>query len=101
MAARRHIAAFASVCPLGMLCCMRTTLDLDDGLLGRAKEEAARSGRTLTALVEDALRAALAERDEPEAGPAELPTSAGKPRPGVDLDDTAALLDLMEGDAPL
>ena len=84
-----------------MLQCMRTTIRLDDDLLARAKAHAARTGRTLTALIEDALRAALARgtvtsRD----GRIGLPThGTGGVQPGVDLDDSAGLLDLMEGGA--
>lgn len=83
---------------------MRTTIRLDDDLLAKAKELAARTGRTLTAVIEDALRAALAQgrrRKRPER--IELPTfGCGGPLPGVDLDDSAALLDVMEsgGDSP-
>lgn len=78
---------------------MRTTIRIDDELLAEAKARAASSGRTLNSLVEDALREALARR--PAAGvqhPIELPTFGGSQlRPGVDLDDSAALLDLMKG----
>lgn len=79
---------------------MRTTIRLDDDLLQDAKQAAAASGRTLTALIEDALRVALARRrsrDTPT--PVELPTfkGGGGLQPGVDLDDNAALLDLMDG----
>ena len=35
---------------------MKTTLDLSDGVLERAKEHAVHEGRTLRAVVEDALR---------------------------------------------
>lgn len=79
---------------------MRTTIRLDDELLARAKALAARTGRTLTAVIEDALRAALAQaRPRARAERVELPTyGSGGARPGVDLDDTASLLDLMEGD---
>lgn len=76
---------------------MRTTIRLDDELLTAAKAAAVRSGRTLTAVIEDALREALARpagRTLPEA--VSLPTFAGRPQPGVDLDDSAALLALME-----
>lgn len=78
---------------------MRTTVRIDHQLLAEAKAQAARSGRTLAAVVEDALRAALARRDRPGIDrPPELPTSpGGRLQPGVDLDDSAALLDLMEG----
>ena len=64
-------------------------------------EPAANTGQTLTALIEDALRAMLARA---AAGPRRkgprLPTDgAGGLQPGVDLDDSAGLLDLMEGGA--
>lgn len=82
--------------------CMRTTIRLDDALLAAAKQEAARSGRTLTAVIEDALRQALAQRDGGHGEPVELITCGGRGlQPGVDLDDSAALLDLMDaGDDP-
>ncbi len=77
---------------------MRTTIKIEDGLLAEAKAQAARSGRTLAAVVEDALRSSLARRSPPQPrSAASLPTFAGGPtRSGVDLDDGAALLDLME-----
>lgn len=77
---------------------MRTTIRIDDELLAEAKAHAARSGRTLAAVVEDALRTALARRDQHrQRDRVELPTFAGgRPRAGVDLDDSAVLLDLME-----
>ena len=75
---------------------MRTTIRLDDALLRRAKATAAASGRSLNDFVADAVRAALASRPEP-ARVTELPTFKGHGlRGGVDLDDTGALLDLME-----
>ena len=79
---------------------MRTTIRLDDELLRRAKARAAETGRTLNALIEDAVRAALATRASPNADQsADLPVSKarGGLQPGADLDDSAALLDLMEG----
>lgn len=76
---------------------MRTTIRIEDELLAEAKAQAARSGRTLAAVVEDALRAALAGRGRTSSKSVNLPTFAGgPPRPGVDLDDSAALLDLMD-----
>ncbi|HWP61874.1 MAG TPA: YlcI/YnfO family protein [Candidatus Binatia bacterium] len=80
---------------------MRTTIRIDDALLAELKTQAARSGKTLTAVIEDALRAELARRAEHQATPPpELPVSrGGRLQPGVDLDDSAALLDLMEGGA--
>ena len=85
-----------------MVFCMRTTLNLDDELLIGAKELAARNRTTLTAVIEDALRNKLSGTDDGERlPPVELPASrmSGGVRPGVDLDDTAALLDLLEAGA--
>lgn len=76
--------------------CMRTTIRLDDTLLRRAKAAAAASGRSLNDLIVDAVRAALAPRPSP-ARVSELPTYRGHGlRAGVDLDASAALLDLMD-----
>jgi predicted transcriptional regulator len=77
---------------------MRTTVRLDGHLLAEAKKQAAASGRSLTALLEDALRESLARRNAPvKAAPVRLKTvKGGGVRRGVDLDDSAALLDLME-----
>lgn len=78
---------------------MRTTVRLNERLLAEAKKYAAESGRTLTSVLEDALRETLARRrrtrERPK--PVRLKTVKGDGvRPGVDLDDSAALLDLME-----
>ncbi len=77
---------------------MRTTIRLDDHLLKEAKQVAARTGRTLTALIEDALRETLARTEaRSHRRPVRLRTFRGNGLlPGVDLDDTAALLDLMD-----
>lgn len=79
-----------------MLVCMRTTLTLDDDLLREAKERAARSGRTTSDVVADALRESFYRRATQDREPTRLRTSPGKPRPGVDIDNNAALLELME-----
>ncbi|MBC9866430.1 MAG: type II toxin-antitoxin system VapB family antitoxin [Opitutae bacterium] len=39
---------------------MKTTIDIQDDLLGRAKRHARKTGRTLRAVVEDGLREVLA-----------------------------------------
>ena len=77
---------------------MRTTIRVDDSLLAEAKVVAARSGRTLTAVIEEALRESLGRRRSLSASVRiELPTYTGRGlQPGVDLDDSAALTDLME-----
>lgn len=77
---------------------MRTTVRLDDDLLARAKQVAAATERTLNDVIEDALRQALARTgDAVVRPPADLTTFRGKGvQPGIDLDDSAALLDAME-----
>lgn len=75
---------------------MRTTITLDDALLTEAKQVAARTGRSLGAVIEDALRQALARRADHGGPRPALPTYAGDGlQPGIDLDDAAALLDLL------
>lgn len=82
---------------------MRTTVRIDDALYRRAKEYAARSGRSVGEVIEDALRASL----QPRRGPAlealpDLPVYGGSgTMPGVDIADNAALRDLMDEDEPL
>ncbi len=50
----------------------------------------------LSQVIEDALRQALAPRAEPTRRRVSVPTSPGRPLPGVNLDDNAGLLDLMD-----
>jgi hypothetical protein len=80
-----------------MLLHMRTTINLPDALVARAKRLAAETRTTLTAVIESSLREALTRRHSaPKAPPPKLPVYGRKGlQPGVDLDDSAALLDLM------
>ena len=83
-----------------MLRCMRTTVRLPDDLYRRAKARAAESGVTFTQLLEDALRQVLHEGQASEdAAPYEVhPLPAGNGlHAGVDLNDQASLLDVMDG----
>ena len=77
---------------------MRTTIRIDEKLLERAKKEAIRQKKSLTAVIEDALRESLArQREAGQRKVVRLVTCGGKGLlPGVDLDDSAALLELME-----
>ena len=83
-----------------MIWCVRTTIRLDDRLLRELKKHAAARGRTLTAVIEDAVRQFLAHAVTGDVGskvhPFRVITFKGGLRPGVDLDDSAALLDVME-----
>jgi hypothetical protein len=79
---------------------MRTTINIDDDLLAEVRQVAARTGQSLTAVVEDALRESLHRRAHTDRRDVELPTfGRGGVQPGVDLDDSAALLGLMDDDA--
>lgn len=81
-----------------MYFCMRTTLDLDDDLMRAAKRRAAHTGRTLTSLVESALRELLRrEAEAPGSFTLDWPVVRGRALPGVDITDRDALMDRMEG----
>ncbi len=76
---------------------MRTTLDVQDALLRLAKRRAAEEGRTLTSVIEDALRQYL----DPVPRPArkfrlEILTKRGRLLPGVDLADRDSLYERMD-----
>lgn len=79
---------------------MRTTIRVDDDLLAEVKQLAAKNNLTLTAVIEDALRQMLARQEEVRTRqPVQLTTVDGNgPLPGIDLDDSAALLEMMERD---
>jgi Arc/MetJ family transcription regulator len=74
---------------------MKTTLNIDDAVMARLKREAARQGRTMSELVEAALRGLLRSRKEPVELSA-LPTfnSGGA---FIDVADREALYQAMEG----
>lgn len=79
---------------------MRTTLNLDDAVMRRARQRAAKTGQTLTQVIEDALRQSMAQEERAaDSTPTRLVAArqSGGPRPGVDLDNTADLLDRMDG----
>jgi hypothetical protein len=77
---------------------MRTTLDLDEHVLRRAKELAAREGTTLTRVIEQALRERL-DRPRRMGRPFRLRllTKKGRVLPGVNVADRDALYERMEG----
>jgi hypothetical protein len=77
---------------------MKTTLELDDRILERAKRLAAEQGTTLRAIVEDALRARLAPRPT-RAEPYQFapPIVHGTAPPRVDVADRQALYDHLDG----
>lgn len=74
---------------------MKTTLNIDDSVMARLKREAARQGRTMSELVESALRLLFQmRRKHPDLPP--LPSfESGGAR--VDVADREALYDAMDG----
>lgn len=78
---------------------MRTTLTLDDDIAARLQVEARRSGRPFKAVVNEYLRAGLAQRRALKAAPPFRvePRSIGGPLPGLSYDNIGTLLDAIEG----
>lgn len=76
-------------------------MTIDDRLLRQAKLAAARSGRTLSELVDDGLRLLLAERSARGGAPPQLPVFGGSGlRPGVDLEDKEGLSAILDEAEP-
>ena len=74
---------------------MRTTVRLPDDLMRSAKRRAQQTGRTLTQLLEDCLRAELRQPTARRVAEP-LPVYSGQGlQPGVDLTDSSALEDVM------
>lgn len=74
---------------------MKTTLNIDDSVMARLRQEAARTGRTMSELVEMALRQLLRTRAAGASLPP-LPTFDGGGAL-VDVADRDALYRAMEG----
>ena len=81
-----------------MLGHMRTTINLPDDLILRAKKAALESHTTLTEIIAIALCEFLskAARKKKRKEFKVITYGTGGTFPGVDLDDTSALLDLMD-----
>jgi hypothetical protein len=81
---------------------VRTTIRIDEALYRRAKARAAQTGRTVSEVIEDAVREALRPARRRDTGIGELPTfgNAGLV-PGVDLASNSAVRDAMEAGEPL
>lgn len=75
---------------------MKTTLNLDDQILRNAKEQAARDGITLTAFVEQALRASLLEGSEKVTYRFRPEVVKGNRPPNVDISERDALYEVID-----
>jgi hypothetical protein len=75
---------------------LKTTLNIDDGVMMRLRQEAVRQGRTMSELVEAALRLLFQSgRQKSKEKLLPLPSFRGG-RTKVDIADRSALYDLME-----
>jgi hypothetical protein len=80
---------------------MRTSMNLPDGLLEQVKARAVERGRTVTSLVEEALRNLLNESDLDLAQPRRRLTTDGLPqgRLLIDITDAEALWAAADSDS--
>jgi hypothetical protein len=81
-----------------MLLCMRTTLNLDEQRYQAAKLRAATEGKTVTSIIQEALRAFLL-KPQKSAHTFRLRwiTRRGKLLPGINPDDRDSLHEVMDG----
>jgi plasmid stability protein len=80
---------------------VRTTVRLDDDLYREVKARAAREGRTVASVLEDAVRVGM-RRPAAEARPfVNKAFGSGGLMPGVDLSDNASLSELLDAGTPL
>lgn len=78
---------------------MRTTIRLPDDLLRQAKARAATEGRTLNAVIEQAVRVWLQPRSPAaERLPIPVSTTLGGLLPGMNVDKTSELLDMLDAE---
>ncbi|MGQ0679782.1 MAG: antitoxin [Actinomycetota bacterium] len=76
---------------------MRTTIAIDDEVLGAAKQRARERGITLGELIQGALRRELlADPSTSEAPPVPVFTGGTGPRPGIDLSSNRALNEALD-----
>jgi hypothetical protein len=79
---------------------LRTTVRLEESLLEEAKAQAAHQNKTLTSLIEEGLRLVIARSQaQTPRKKVVLPVSrsGGGPMPGVEISNSADLLDILEG----
>ncbi|ORA34508.1 ribbon-helix-helix domain-containing protein [Mycobacterium aquaticum] len=81
---------------------MRTTIRIDDALYREVKARAARSGRTVAAVLEDAVRRGLDETEQ-LAKPryAVRPLGSGGLRPGIDIAFNSTVAEAMDEGASI
>ena len=78
---------------------MRTTINIEDGLLEVAKRRANRTKNSLSAVLNEALRTGLLRTEESPTAQTQRPLQTFRGdgvRPGVDLNDSRDMLEIME-----
>jgi hypothetical protein len=76
---------------------LRTTIRIDEALYRRVKSRAAQTGRTVSEVIEDAVRVSLRPRSRDSSELPPLPVFGGSGvLPGVDLADNAALRERLD-----
>ena len=79
---------------------MRTTICIDDHLLRQLREKAASSSKPFKQILNDTLRAGLAESSSAPRVAYHCPSfSIGGLKPGIDLRQALALADALEDEA--
>lgn len=83
-----------------MVICMKTTLNIDDTVMRRLREEAARRRTTMSALVEAGLRLVLADSGSEDTEPSQLPPLPSWQSGGqrVDISNREELYGVIEGE---
>ena len=76
---------------------IKTTLNIDDTVMARLRQESARQKRTMSELVEAALRLLFAANKEAKKKKLPPLPSFDGGKPHVDIADRNALYDVMEG----
>jgi metal-responsive CopG/Arc/MetJ family transcriptional regulator len=78
---------------------MRIKIDLPEDLVQQAKEAAVEANATLSEFIADSIRLALDSRRRKASRREFKIITSGKNglKPGVNLDDTSSLLDIMDG----
>lgn len=81
---------------------MRTTIRIDDELYRAVKERAARSGRTVAAVLEDVVRLGMRpDEAEPTERYTVKPFGAGGLQPGVELSSNDAVREALDHDSSI
>ena len=76
---------------------VRTTVNIHESILKQLKHESARSGRTIGAIIEDAVRVLFRDSEEPRADLEPLVTAGGSGvMPGIDIADMGSVQDALD-----